>query len=128
MVFGDGSGCDDISACCCQVFKNSCRAVVERHAHGFDDPLPSVHCHIVHGYEDVTSLAGHTLLSLVCELVAIFLSSWLWLKVMLSKKTQKGDTRKPWHLTLVSPLTTCFLNHLESLLQNSENACDAMIS
>ena len=40
-----------------QVFKNSCRAVVERHADGFDDPLPSVHCHIVHGYEDVTSLS-----------------------------------------------------------------------
>lgn len=39
-----------------QVFKNSCRAVVERHADGFDDPLPSVHCHIVHGYEDVTPL------------------------------------------------------------------------
>ena len=38
----------------CEVFKNSCRAVVERHADGFDDPLPPVHCHIVHGYEDVT--------------------------------------------------------------------------
>eukprot|EP00438_Fugacium_kawagutii_P035443 Skav231813 [mRNA] locus=scaffold692:378194:380648:- [translate_table: standard] len=37
-----------------EVFKNSCRAVVERHADGFDDPLPTVHCHIVHGYEDVT--------------------------------------------------------------------------
>ena len=29
---------------------------MERHADGFDDPLPTVHCHIVHGYEDVTSL------------------------------------------------------------------------
>ena len=30
---------------------------MERHADGFDDPLPSVHCHIVHGYEDVTPLS-----------------------------------------------------------------------
>ncbi|CAJ1337066.1 unnamed protein product [Effrenium voratum] len=36
-----------------EVFKNSCRAVTERHADGFDDPLPPIHCHIVHGYEDV---------------------------------------------------------------------------
>ena len=39
-----------------QVFKNSCRATVERHAESFDDPLPKVHCHIVHGDEDVTML------------------------------------------------------------------------
>lgn len=37
-----------------EVFKNSCRATVERHAESFDDPLPKVHCHIVHGDEDVT--------------------------------------------------------------------------
>ncbi|CAE7028093.1 PDK [Symbiodinium natans] len=37
-----------------EVFKNSCRAVVERHAEGFDDLLPAIHCHIVHGNEDVT--------------------------------------------------------------------------
>ncbi|CAE8696961.1 unnamed protein product [Polarella glacialis] len=38
-----------------EVFKNACRAVVEQHAvSGFDDQLPSVNCHIVHGYEDVT--------------------------------------------------------------------------
>ncbi|CAE7333915.1 PDK, partial [Symbiodinium necroappetens] len=37
-----------------EVFKNSCRAVVERHADGFDDLLPAIHCHIVHGNEDVT--------------------------------------------------------------------------
>merc|ERR1712190_498882 len=37
-----------------EVLKNACRAVVERHGHGFDDPLPPVRCQIVHGYEDVT--------------------------------------------------------------------------
>lgn len=39
----------------CEVFKNACRATVEQHADdGFDDILPPVQCHIVHGYEDVT--------------------------------------------------------------------------
>lgn len=37
-----------------EVFKNACRATVERHAEGFDDALPPVQCHIVHGNEDVT--------------------------------------------------------------------------
>jgi len=37
-----------------EVLKNACRAVVERHADGFDDQLPPVYCQIVHGYEDVT--------------------------------------------------------------------------
>jgi len=37
-----------------EVLKNACRAVVERHADGFDDELPPVRCQIVHGYEDVT--------------------------------------------------------------------------
>jgi len=38
-----------------EVLKNACRAVVEQHAeNGFDDALPSIHCDIVHGYEDVT--------------------------------------------------------------------------
>eukprot|EP00927_Polykrikos_kofoidii_P050808 TRINITY_DN44685_c0_g1_i1.p1 TRINITY_DN44685_c0_g1~~TRINITY_DN44685_c0_g1_i1.p1 ORF type:complete len:507 (+),score=66.97 TRINITY_DN44685_c0_g1_i1:173-1693(+) len=39
-----------------EVFKNSCRAVVETHSDdfGFDDALPPVRVHIVHGHEDVT--------------------------------------------------------------------------
>jgi len=37
-----------------EIFKNAFRAVVERHAEGFDDPLPPVRCQIVQGYEDVT--------------------------------------------------------------------------
>ncbi|CAK0859654.1 unnamed protein product [Prorocentrum cordatum] len=37
-----------------EVFKNACRATVEQHAEGFDDPLPPVHCRIVHGHEDIT--------------------------------------------------------------------------
>jgi len=37
-----------------EIFKNACRAVVERHGYGFDDELPVVRCHIVHGYEEVS--------------------------------------------------------------------------
>jgi len=37
-----------------EIFKNACRAVVERHADGFDNALPVVTCQIVHGHEDVT--------------------------------------------------------------------------
>lgn len=91
----------------CQVFKNSCRAVVERHADGFDDPLPFVHCHIVHGYEDVTSLAGYrvmVVMSLMGELAA-FLLCWLWLKVML--KDAKSRRTQPM-ASLVSLLTSLY--------------------
>jgi len=31
-----------------EVFKNACRAVVERHADRYDDPLPTVQCRIIH--------------------------------------------------------------------------------
>lgn len=37
-----------------EVFKNACRAVVERHGHGFDDELPAVRCLVVYGEEDVS--------------------------------------------------------------------------
>jgi len=37
-----------------EVFKNACRAVTERHADGFDDALPPIHCQIVHGADDLT--------------------------------------------------------------------------
>lgn len=38
-----------------EIFKNACRAVVERHGElGFDDVLPPVRCQIVHGKEDLT--------------------------------------------------------------------------
>jgi pyruvate dehydrogenase kinase 2/3/4 len=37
-----------------EVLKNSCRAVVERHADGFDDQLPPVRVRIVHGRDDLT--------------------------------------------------------------------------
>jgi len=37
-----------------EVLKNACRAVVERHGHGFDDPLPPVRVQIVHGQDDLT--------------------------------------------------------------------------
>ncbi len=46
---------------------------MERHADGFDDPLPSVHCHIVHGYEDVTSLQhkGSGVVTFYCHLLGL---------------------------------------------------------
>lgn len=38
-----------------EIFKNACRAVVERHGDGgFDDVLPSVRCFVMYGEEDVT--------------------------------------------------------------------------
>jgi len=38
-----------------ELFKNACRATTELHAtSGFDDLLPPIRCHIVHGHEDVT--------------------------------------------------------------------------
>merc|ERR1712154_268333 len=58
FVVEDGEGSMSVSPMCMpavlsyvlrEVFKNACRAVVERHADSDEDPLPPVQCHIMHG-------------------------------------------------------------------------------
>lgn len=37
-----------------EVFKNACRAVVEKHGHGYDDELPAITCLVAYGAEDIS--------------------------------------------------------------------------
>jgi len=56
-VVDEGEGSMQVSSMCMpavlsyvlrELFKNACRAVVQRHADSYDDPLPPVQCHIMH--------------------------------------------------------------------------------